>query len=117
MWLLWETGLRQTGNIMIITKKLLNTAKTKNGGFTRAQVEFLGFEWPPTKNMQKELIGTEMSAERFEKLKSLAGKYAKKTDKKLFSGDTFNVSDLNLSELLNLRDRCSEQIRKLQAPL
>lgn len=99
---------------MILTKQLLSTARTKNGGFTKAQVELLGFSWPPPKSFQKELIGTEISADRFEKLKSMSNKYAKKADKKLFAGDSFNVDSLSLAELLSLRDRCSARIRKIQ---
>lgn len=48
----------------IVTKKWLESCRTKNGGFTKAQSEILFIEWPFKKGWKKELIGAEISFRR-----------------------------------------------------
>ena len=43
---------------MIITKKWLNSHKTKFGAWTRPQIESLGLQWPPTKGWMDRVKGT-----------------------------------------------------------
>jgi hypothetical protein len=49
-------------NKLKITKEFLLKNMTKNGGWTRTQIESLGIKWPPTKGWHNKLIGKEISS-------------------------------------------------------
>ena len=44
-----------------VTEKWIESCKTSNGGFTRIQVESLGFGWPPVKGWKKKAVGKMIS--------------------------------------------------------
>ena len=46
---------------MVITDKFIVQGISKNGGWTRAQLELLGVEWPPTRGWKGRIIGNELS--------------------------------------------------------
>lgn len=48
---------------VIITPEILETAKTKAGGYTRAQLAIIGIDWPPPKGWAKQLHGQELDKE------------------------------------------------------
>ena len=45
---------------MKLTRQFFLNNRTKNGGFTKKQLEVLGLEWPPKKGWQKAFIGKEI---------------------------------------------------------
>ena len=50
---------------IVITKELLENAKTDTGGFTRAQMDVFDIPWPPPKGWPRSLIGREVDAEQY----------------------------------------------------
>lgn len=61
-----------TGNIqLVLTAELIHECSTKRGGFTKAQLEFIGITWPPKAGWLKERIGTTMSLDKFNTFKEL----------------------------------------------
>ena len=40
----------------LVTKKHIELAKTKNGGWTKKQLEILGISWPPYKGWKNDVI-------------------------------------------------------------
>ena len=58
--------------MFVITKIWLESNKTKNGGYSRKQLEVLNQEWPPVKKWTKQVCGMRISEVRkleFEELK------------------------------------------------
>ena len=51
---------------MIITKELLDSAATENGGYTKKQLAAIGIDWPPRKGWKTEVIGKSISEEQAE---------------------------------------------------
>jgi hypothetical protein len=59
---------------MKLTRENLHKLSTKADGFTKRQVEMLGFKWPPSKGWLSSLIGTEMSESFFNDVKAAGSK-------------------------------------------
>lgn len=49
-----------------ITPALLASAKTEAGGYTRAQMDVFGVDWPPPKGWPNFLIGQTVEQEKFD---------------------------------------------------
>lgn len=49
-----------SGRPMQITNEWLRANATRNGGYTKAQLELVGVEWPPAKGWKKEVLGREI---------------------------------------------------------
>ncbi len=60
-------------NTIKLTRQNLHQLSASPGkaGFTRRQIEALGFEWPAKKGWLTSLIGTEITQERYDAVKSL----------------------------------------------
>lgn len=58
---------------MILTHEILENSRSPRGGWNRKQLEILGVAWPPLKGWKRKLIGTDLEAEKFDKLMALAG--------------------------------------------
>ena len=54
-----------------LTSENLHQLGTNNCGFTKAQIEALGFNWPPKKGWLKSLIGKTMSIEEYTRIYNL----------------------------------------------
>ena len=65
---------------IILTKEIVKSAKTANGGLTKHQLEAIGIEWPLKKGSINSKIGTEITQEQLEQF--LTVKYVKKGKKK-----------------------------------
>ena len=65
---------------VILTRELVDSARTANGGLTKHQLEAIGIEWPPKKGSINSKIGTEITQEQLEQF--LTVKYVKKGKKK-----------------------------------
>ena len=65
---------------IILTKEIVISAKTANGGLTKHQLEAIGIEWPLKKGSINSKIGTEITREQLEHF--LTVKYVKKGKKK-----------------------------------
>lgn len=68
---------------MLITKEWLQKYKTKSGGYTKAQINALGMEWPPRKGWEKDIVGldiTELDARIFEKASGAIGSISLASD-------------------------------------
>jgi hypothetical protein len=57
---------------MKLTKADLNKLRTKRGGYTRKQIELLGFPWPPIRGWHQAATKREYSPEVIEAVR-LAG--------------------------------------------
>lgn len=55
---------------MKITEDCFNSWRTRAGGFTRAQINLLGLEWPPVKGWKASLINTEISEKLYQEILS-----------------------------------------------
>jgi len=51
-----------------LTSENLHKLATNNCGFTRAQIEAVGFQWPPKKGWLKSLIGKTLTLESYNKV-------------------------------------------------
>ena len=49
---------------MKITDEWLKKNKTKNGGYTKLQLNLIGIPWPPIHGWKKLVIGKEISLEK-----------------------------------------------------
>lgn len=58
---------------MKITENCFKSWTTDAGGFTRAQINLLGLDWPPVHGWKVRLIGTEITNELYQEI--LAAKY------------------------------------------
>lgn len=65
---------------IILTKEIVKSARTANGGLTKHQLEAIGIEWPLKKGSINSKIGTEITQEQLEQF--LTVKYVKKEKKK-----------------------------------
>lgn len=54
-----------------LTREMLNGARTKLGGYTRAQVGCLGLLWPPTAGWLRSLRGKTVSKETWDRFVAL----------------------------------------------
>lgn len=53
---------------MILTKAILQQARTPRGGYTREQLALIGIAWPPVKGWPMRVLGKDFPAETIEKL-------------------------------------------------
>jgi hypothetical protein len=97
---------------MLITKDWINEHKTKNGAWTKKQIESLGLVWPPSKGWPKSLVGTEITAEAAERFESGSTSYAKKTN---VSNIKAKMGKLTHSELMNIKTHLLHLLRKSTA--
>lgn len=65
---------------IILTKEIIKSAKTVNGGLTKHQLEAIGVAWPLTKGAIDKKIGTEITKEQLEQFMTV--KYVEKKRKK-----------------------------------
>ncbi|MEO9871177.1 hypothetical protein [Ekhidna sp.] len=65
---------------MIVTKKFIEEGRSKNGGWSKKQLELLGISWPPEKGWQDRLNGKEISDENAEQFIKEASKHLKSED-------------------------------------
>lgn len=63
---------------MIITKSLIENAKTENGGWTKYQLNLIGVDWPPHKDWIKKVIGKKITKENSELFVKGKNKYITK---------------------------------------
>ena len=40
-----------------LTEELIEQARSKNGGWSKQQLEIIGVDWPPTKGWKKNITG------------------------------------------------------------
>lgn len=60
----------------ILTKDIIELAKTPNGGITRSQLEAVGLTWPPVENWKEQAEGKELTPSMLKQF--LTVKYAKR---------------------------------------
>lgn len=53
---------------MKITEEFFRSWMTDAGGYTRAQLNLLNVEWPPSRGWKTQLIGIEISGELYQKV-------------------------------------------------
>lgn len=46
---------------MIVTKDWIKKYRSKNGGYTKKQLNAVGIEWPPRKGWINEVVGKEIA--------------------------------------------------------
>ena len=56
---------------MKLTRENIHAAGSSGTGFNRGQLAVLGIEWPPKKGWLTQLIGTEVSDEKYKKFMDL----------------------------------------------
>lgn len=66
---------------MKVTKEFIMNNRTRNGAWTRAQVQALGIKWPPRHGWHNKLIGTEITEEQASQF--IAGKEIFRSTKKM----------------------------------
>lgn len=60
-----------SNDYVLLSEAFLEEYKTKNGAWTRRQLELIGVHWPPVKNWKRKVIGrkiTMMEADEFKQL-------------------------------------------------
>lgn len=62
---------------MILTRENIHAA-LNNGSANRKQIEAFGLTWPPAKGWLSALIGTEITDEKYEKVRSLCKSRSRK---------------------------------------
>ena len=67
---------------IVLTKEIINAARTPNGGFTKSQLAAIGIAWPPPKDWSNKMIGTMISPSQLEKFKQIVYVSKDKIDKK-----------------------------------
>ncbi len=94
---------------MIITREYLNQHRTKNGAWTKSQIEALGLEFMPKKGWMKEVIGKELSLDM--QIQFEAKKYAKEsnTEGKL-QGALSNIRSINTGVLVKALRRIENEL-------
>lgn len=65
---------------IILTKEIVKSARTANGGLTKHQLEAIGVAWPLTKGAIDKKIGTEITKEQLQQFMTV--KYVEKKRKK-----------------------------------
>lgn len=65
-----------------ITKEILMDYRTKNGAWTKSQLDVLGVKWPPKKGWHDEVIGLKLTDDEFQKFIDGKNVFVKKENKK-----------------------------------
>lgn len=82
---------------MLITKELILKNRTKNGAWTRDQLQALGVKWPPKHGWMNRVIGKPISSDN---LRRLEEKSTAKEVKSINSGMlNFDITDEQQSHL------------------
>lgn len=56
---------------IVLTKEIIDSARTPNGGITKSQLAAIGIAWPPPKDWSHKMIGTMISPSQLEKFKQI----------------------------------------------
>ena len=64
-----------------ITLEMIADAKTKAGGYTRAQLKVLGIDWPPPKGWAKALVGQDIEESLYQQFMDARSVTSKPTPK------------------------------------
>lgn len=79
---------------MLITKELILKNKTKNGAWTRDQLQALGVKWPPKHGWMKRIIGKPISSDNLHRLEEkVSAKEARSRSKDC--GEQFDIVEIN----------------------
>ncbi len=65
-----------TNDLFQITDQLIESGRSKSGGWNRKQLSVLGIDWPPTKGWKRRIVGKEINCEQAQKFLDLKGQYA-----------------------------------------
>lgn len=87
-----------------ITQQILNAGKNQTGGWTRAQVEVLGVDWPFTSGWRKRIIGTEVSAEVIRKFYALRDCYLPEDERPFDRTEGIDEPERDQVELERMRN-------------
>lgn len=52
---------------MKLTRQMILDARTDAGGWTMAQIQCIGIKWPPYKGWIDDLVGKEISQEKYDR--------------------------------------------------
>jgi len=55
-----------------VTKAFIEEFKTKNGAWTKRQLELVGVRWPPKKGWQRKVIGLQITQEAGDEFKEIS---------------------------------------------
>ena len=75
-----EKKEKEDNTRIILTKEIVKSARTANGGLTKHQLEAIGVAWPLTKGAIDKKIGTEITKEQLQQFMTV--KYVEKKRKK-----------------------------------
>ena len=56
---------------MKVTKEVIKSLETGNGGFNKKTLSLFGVKWPPKKGWQKKILGKEIDPYKYNELLSL----------------------------------------------
>lgn len=73
---------KPTESGVVLTKDIIESARTPNGGFTQSQLEAIGVAWPPSQDWVEEVVGKMITPTQLEAFKNI--EYVKKTTQSLF---------------------------------
>lgn len=98
---------------IILTQQKLHelSGSAKGHGFTNAQIRMLGIQAPAARGWLKKLIGTSISAERFEEVKAAYGVRVKREHQQ-----EADAGKLPIAFGLRARDRIKASLAKLDKP-
>lgn len=63
-----------TDGLITVNKEVLALAKTKKGGYTRAQLAAIGVPWPPPRRWKTIVVGRRIPRHAFDALMEDAGR-------------------------------------------
>lgn len=75
---------KPTESEVVLTKDIIESARTPNGGFTQSQLEAIGVAWPPSQDWVEEVVGTTITPAQLEAFNHI--EYVKKPTQSLFQG-------------------------------
>ena len=53
-------------SMVTLNRELIQSAATRNGGFTRSQLEVFGVAWPPPRGWKRGLVGRLVTRRQFD---------------------------------------------------
>lgn len=75
-----EDIVNEEEKTIVLTKELIKSARTANGGLTKKQLAAIGVPWPPPKGWQEKKIGTKISQNQLQQFQTI--QYADKKKRK-----------------------------------
>ena len=57
-----------TDGLITVNREVLAMAKTRKGGYTRAQLDAIGVPWPPPKRWKSGVVGRRIPQQAFDAL-------------------------------------------------